>query len=63
MGIKALFFIISDFVDIEDYEESRQFIVKHIYPGKSLDNLPEQLKKAIGRISKPCWIMDTPLES
>ena len=44
MGIKALFFIISDFVDIEDYEESRQFIVKHIYPGKSLDNLPKQLK-------------------
>ena len=44
MGIKALFFIISDFVSIEDYEESRQFIVKHIYPGKSLDKLPRQLK-------------------
>ena len=39
MGIKALFFIISDFVNIEDYEEARRFIVKHIQPGKSLDDL------------------------
>ena len=40
MGIKALFFVISDLVDIEDHDEARQFIVKHVQPGTTIKNLP-----------------------
>ena len=43
MGIQALFFVVSDFVAIEDYEEARQFIVRHIQPGTSMDELPTHL--------------------
>ena len=43
MGIKALFFVVSDFVAIEDSEEARQFIVRHILPGTSMDKLPNHM--------------------
>ena len=43
MGIQALFFVVSDFVTIEDYEEARQFIVRHIQPGTSMDKLPTHM--------------------
>ena len=40
MEIKALFFVVSDLVDIEDDDEARQFIVKHVQPGTTINNLP-----------------------
>ena len=43
MGIKALFFVVSDLVAIEDREEARQFIVRHVQPGSSMDKLPPYL--------------------
>ena len=33
MGIQALFFVVSDFVDVATQEDCRQFIAQHIYPG------------------------------
>ena len=36
MGIQALFFVVSDLVAIEDNEEARQFIVRHVQPGTSM---------------------------
>lgn len=40
LGIKALFFVMSDFVGIEDKKEARHFIAKNIYPGTIADELP-----------------------
>lgn len=40
LDIKALFFVIADFVDIEDPTEARLFISSHIYPGSQPDDLP-----------------------
>lgn len=41
MGISALFFIVSDFADIKDKKESREFIAKNIYYELSVESLPE----------------------
>ena len=43
MGIQALFFVVSDLVAIEDREEARQFIVRHVQPGLSMEKLPPYL--------------------
>lgn len=40
MGIKALFFVVSDLVAIEDRLEARRFIAGHIYPGTRAEELP-----------------------
>lgn len=40
MGIRALFFVVSDFVAISDRDDARHFIAKHIQPGSSVDELP-----------------------
>jgi peptidoglycan/xylan/chitin deacetylase (PgdA/CDA1 family) len=40
LGIQALFFVMSDFVDMEDVGEARQFIAQNIYPGTSAAELP-----------------------
>lgn len=40
LGIKALFFVMSDFVDLEDVEEARHFIAQNIYPGTHAAGLP-----------------------
>ena len=40
MGIQALFFVVSDLVAIEDNEEARQFIVRNVKLGSSMDKLP-----------------------
>lgn len=42
-GILALFFIISDFADIDNRSEAREFISKQIQPGKSVVSLPPHL--------------------
>lgn len=39
LGIKALFFAISGFVDLQDKQAARNFIVKNIIPGMDLDKL------------------------
>ena len=41
LGIKAIFFVISDFVKIETPMESRQFIAKHIIPNSKLSDIPK----------------------
>lgn len=40
MGVQALFFVVSDFVAINDREESRRFITKNIYRGPHSEELP-----------------------
>ncbi len=40
IGIRALFFVVSDFVSFEDREEARRFIAKNIYPGSCAEELP-----------------------
>jgi peptidoglycan/xylan/chitin deacetylase (PgdA/CDA1 family) len=41
MGIRALFFVVSDFIAIQDREESRSFIARNIYPAPRAEDLPE----------------------
>ena len=43
MGIQALFFVVSDLVAIEDNEEARQFILRNVKLGTSMDKLPTYL--------------------
>ncbi len=43
MGIRALFFAVSDFVALEDRDEARHFIARHIQPGSRADELPAHL--------------------
>lgn len=40
MKVQALFFVMSDFVDIEDKNEARQFIAQNILPGTRAAELP-----------------------
>jgi peptidoglycan/xylan/chitin deacetylase (PgdA/CDA1 family) len=40
LGIRALFFAVSDFVSVTDRDEARQFIAQNIYPGSCADDLP-----------------------
>jgi peptidoglycan/xylan/chitin deacetylase (PgdA/CDA1 family) len=40
MGIRALFFVVSDFVSVADRDEARHFIARNIYPGLCADELP-----------------------
>jgi peptidoglycan/xylan/chitin deacetylase (PgdA/CDA1 family) len=44
LGIKAIFFVISDFVKIETSLVSRQFIAKHIIPNSRLSDIPKTWK-------------------
>lgn len=43
MGIQALFFVVSNFVDVADRDEARQFIARHIQPGVNAGQLPAHL--------------------
>lgn len=40
LGIKALFFVMSDLVDMTNVEEARHFIAQNIYPGTHAAGLP-----------------------
>ena len=39
LGIKAIFFVVSDFIKIESKNISKQFISSNIIPGSKLENL------------------------
>lgn len=41
MGIKALFFIISDFVSISNHQEIKKFVSANVYPDFSPDQVPD----------------------
>lgn len=41
MGIKALFFIVSDFVGLKDASEIKRFIAEKIHPGLLPDRIPD----------------------
>jgi peptidoglycan/xylan/chitin deacetylase (PgdA/CDA1 family) len=43
MGIRALFFVVSDFVGLTDRTDARQFIARHIHPESCVDELPAHL--------------------
>jgi peptidoglycan/xylan/chitin deacetylase (PgdA/CDA1 family) len=43
LGIRALFFAVSDFVALVDRSEARHFIVRHIQPGRKVHELPDHL--------------------
>ena len=40
MGIRALFFVVSELVGIEDHEVARRLIAERIYPGALAESLP-----------------------
>jgi len=44
LGIRALFFVVSDFMALEDRQEAREFIARHILPGSQADALPAHLE-------------------
>ena len=44
LGIRALFFVVSDFISLVDPEDARHFIVRHIQPGRSIEELPAHLQ-------------------
>jgi peptidoglycan/xylan/chitin deacetylase (PgdA/CDA1 family) len=41
MGIQAIFFVVSDFVEIKDRDEAHQFVAKHIVPGIRKEDVPK----------------------
>jgi peptidoglycan/xylan/chitin deacetylase (PgdA/CDA1 family) len=41
MGIKAVFFVVSDFVEIKDRDEAHQFVANHIFPGAIKEDIPQ----------------------
>jgi peptidoglycan/xylan/chitin deacetylase (PgdA/CDA1 family) len=43
LGIRALFFVVSDFVALQNREDARQFIARHIQPGVVAATLPDHL--------------------
>ena len=43
MGIQALFFVVSDFVDLDDCKHARRFIVDRFFPGIPSGNVPARL--------------------
>ena len=43
MGIRALFFAVSDFVDLQNRVDARRFIARHILPGSDAEALPSHL--------------------
>ncbi|MDQ6770847.1 MAG: polysaccharide deacetylase family protein [Gemmatimonadota bacterium] len=43
MGIRALFFVVSDFVQLTDHVEARRFIARHIHPGTCVDGVAAHL--------------------
>lgn len=43
LGIRALFFIVSDFVSQEDRASAHQFIARHIRPGTRVADLPSHI--------------------
>lgn len=44
LGIKALFFVVSDFIAIDERGASRAFIAEHILPGSQASQLPPHLE-------------------
>lgn len=44
LGIKALFFVVSDFIGIDDRDVSRAFIAENILPGSNANQLPSHLE-------------------
>ncbi len=43
LKIQAIFFVVTAFVEVEDHEAARQFVVDHIEPGRSIDDLPKHV--------------------
>jgi len=43
LGIRALFFVVSDFIALNNRGEARDFIARHIQPGTNVNDLPEHL--------------------
>ena len=43
LGIKALFFVVSDFIELEDQELSRSFVAQTICPRLSADQIPDSM--------------------
>ena len=44
LGIRALFFVVSDFMAVERRKDAREFIAKHILPTSTVDALPGHLE-------------------
>jgi len=43
LGIKALFFVISDFIEIENKSEAHKFISEYIMPEIAIENIPDSM--------------------
>jgi peptidoglycan/xylan/chitin deacetylase (PgdA/CDA1 family) len=40
MGIKAIFFVVSEFIKIKDHLEARKFVSEYIIPGANIEDIP-----------------------
>jgi peptidoglycan/xylan/chitin deacetylase (PgdA/CDA1 family) len=41
MGIKAIFFVVSEFVNVASDQDAKRFISKHIYPKMAIEDVPD----------------------
>jgi peptidoglycan/xylan/chitin deacetylase (PgdA/CDA1 family) len=57
MGIKALFFIVSDFVNLMDGDDFRDFIAHHICPGLPIEAVPDHLRNMTW--NDLAWLLET----
>ncbi len=57
MGIKALFFVVSAFMDIVDGNNCRAFIARHIWPGLTPEAVPMHMRNMTW--ADLTWLMET----
>lgn len=57
MGIKALFFVVSDFVDLVEGDDYKAFISLHMYPDISSENIPDHWRNMTW--NDLTWLLET----
>jgi peptidoglycan/xylan/chitin deacetylase (PgdA/CDA1 family) len=57
MGIKALFFVVSGFVNLIAEDDSRAFISRHICPGLPIEDIPDHLHNMTW--NDLAWLLET----
>lgn len=57
MGIQALFFVVSAFMDCDEGDECRAFISRYILPGLSIKDIPEHLRNMTW--NDMAWLLET----
>ena len=57
MGIHALFFVVSDFMNLTDRDDYRAFIARHIWPGLIAETLPDHWRNMTW--NDLTWLLET----